>query len=235
MSAGCLIIDDEPFARKLLIEHVSKVEGLHVAGECVNAVEATAWLRAQPVDLIFLDVQMPEISGLQFIRSLKNAPAVIFTTAYRDFAPEAFDADAVDYLVKPISFERFLRAVNRFLDDYEAIPGSKRTSRADDHVIYIRADRKTVKLALADVRYIESLDDYVKVHTSNKAWVTRENISKLAQHLPESFVRIHRSFIINTRFLTAFTGESVFLDKQELPLGRAFKHAALQQMKMRHP
>lgn len=226
MNATCLIVDDEPLARKLLMDHASKVEGLAVTGECANAIEATAWLRTQPVDLIFLDVQMPEITGLQFVRALKNPPAIIFTTAYRDFAPEAFDADAVDYLVKPISFDRFLKAVNRFLDQYEASPVSEQASVNDDQVIYIRSDRKTIKLALADVRYIESLDDYVKVHTRNQIWVTRENISKLVQHLPESFVRIHRSFVINTRFLTAFTGESVFLDKLELPFGRAFKRAA---------
>jgi two-component system LytT family response regulator len=231
MKARCLIVDDEPLARKLLADHASKIESLEVMGACANAMEASHWLRSQKVELVFLDIQMPEINGLQFVQSLKNPPAIIFTTAHRNFAPEAFDLEALDYLLKPISFDRFLKSVHKFFDWLAIHQVPAQLARAnEDAFIYIKSDRKTIKVALAEIRYIESLDDYVKVHTTNRVWITHENISTFADTLGESFIRIHRSFLIHTRFLTAFTNESVFLDKTELPFGRTFKRLALAQL-----
>lgn len=231
MTSKCLIVDDEPLARKLLANHASKVEGLEVVGECANAMEAFGTLRTQPVDLVFLDIQMPEISGLQLVQTLKNPPAIIFTTAFREFAPEAFECDAIDYLVKPISFERFLKSVHKFFDRHTTrLPEAPPSAEANERFIFIKSDRKTVKLPLAEIRYIESLDDYVKVHTTTQVWITRENITSLEKLLTENFVRIHRSFLINPRSITAFSNESVFLDKTELPFGRAFKRLAMAQL-----
>lgn len=229
-----LVVDDEPLARKLIVAHAQKVEGLELMAECTNAIEAGAILRSKDVDLIFLDIQMPEISGLQFIRTLKKAPAVIVTTAFRDFAPEAFEVDAIDYLLKPISFERFLQAVHKFFDRHHLGHSLMGGSPAGESFIHLKSERKTIKVPVADIRYVESLDDYVKVHTQDKVWITRENISSMEDTLaPYRFVRIHRSFLINPRCISAFSAESVFLEKLELPFGRAFKRSAMAQLE--HP
>jgi DNA-binding LytR/AlgR family response regulator len=224
-------VDDEPLARKLLADHASKIEGLELTGFCANALEASHELRAHPVDLIFLDIQMPEISGLQFVQSLQNSPGIIFTTAHRDFAPEAFELDAIDYLVKPISFDRFLKSIHKFFSRKASdSPTGSSSSHVNERFIYIKSERKTIRLALADIRYLESLDDYVKVHMVDRTYITRENISSLEKMLGQDFIRIHRSFLIHTCFLTAFSNESVFVGKTELPFGRAFKRQALAQM-----
>ena len=172
---------------------------------------------------------MPEITGLQFIGTLKNPPAIILTTAFRDFAPEAFDLDVIDYLLKPISFERFTKAVNKFFDKqmgsgadvlHQTPPGEK--------FIYLKADRKTYKVLLDEIIYIESLDEYVKVHLINGVLATRENISSLEQNLSNGmFVRIHRSFIINMKHVSTISAEGVEITKKQLPFGRAYKKSAL--------
>lgn len=229
MKIKCLVIDDEPLARKLMISHISKIESLELAGECTNAIEAGNFLRTSKVDLLFLDIQMPEINGLQFIGTLKNPPAIILTTAYRDFAPEAFDLDVVDYLLKPISFERFTKSVNKYFD--KRLDG--KTSEVIDPekssaFIYLKADRKNHKVLLKEIMYVESLDDYVKVHLKEVTLVTRENISSLESTLPSgSFVRIHRSFIINTQYISAISSDSIEIKGKELPIGRAFKKSAM--------
>ncbi len=229
MKVRCLIIDDEPLARKLINAHLSKIENLELVSECSNAIEAGNFLRTAKVDLLFLDIQMPEINGLQFISTLKNPPAIILTTAYRDFAPEAFDLDVVDYLLKPISFERFTKSVNKFFDKRNEGKSTTVISRLkEDAFIYLKADRKNHKILLKEILYIESLDDYVKVHLKEITLITRENISSLEATLPSpSFVRIHRSFIINTHHIAFISAESVEVAGKELPFGRAFKKSAM--------
>lgn len=225
----CLVVDDEALARKLLASHIAKVEDLELIGECANALEATNLLHKKTINLMFLDIQMPGMTGLQFGQSLMQRPSIILTTAHRDFAPEAFDLQVVDYLLKPISFERFLKAVNRFLE-------KSPIAKADETVlsesfIYVKADRKTHKIQLYDILYVESLDDYVKVHEVNKITITRENISTLESKLPNPpFVRIHRSFIVNASWVRTISNESVMLNGIELPLGRVFKKSALDQL-----
>jgi DNA-binding LytR/AlgR family response regulator len=235
MKIKCLVIDDEPLARKLVISHISKIENLELAGECTNAIEAGNFLRTSKVDLLFLDIQMPEINGLQFIGTLKNPPAIILTTAYRDFAPEAFDLDVVDYLLKPISFERFAKSVNKFFDKrLEGKTGEVLDSEKASAFIYLKADRKNHKIHLKEIIYIESLDDYVKVHLKEVTLVTRENISSLESILPSgSFVRIHRSFIINTQYISAISSDSIEIKGKELPIGRAFKKSAMAALSLR--
>ena len=223
-----LIVDDEPFARKLVASHASKIEGLELAGECGDAIEASNLLRTHSVDLIFLDIQMPEITGLQFINTLKNPPAIILTTAFRDFAPEAFDLDVVDYLLKPISFERLLKSVNKFFDRKANSISANIGVENQETFLHVKADRKVHKIPVSEVLYIESLDDYVKVHLKEKIIVTRENISTLEEKLPRNlFVRIHRSFIVSTRAITSVSAEGVELNKNLLPFGRAFKQGAM--------
>jgi len=229
-----LIVDDEPLARKLILSHASKIEGLELAGECGSAIEAANFLRNKPVDLIFLDIQMPEMSGLQFISTLKNPPAIILTTAFRDYAPEAFDLNVVDYLLKPISFERLFRAVNKFLDNADKGNPVSSVSLGDQRFVHIKADRKIHKVNESEIAYIESLDNYVKVHLKEQVLITRENISTLEDKLPcPPFVRIHRSFIINGKWVKAISNEGIELGNKVLPFGRAFKKTALHQLSVK--
>jgi DNA-binding LytR/AlgR family response regulator len=223
-----LIIDDEPLARKLVFSHTSKIEGLELAAECRDAIEASNFLRSKSVDLLFLDIQLPEIDGLKLIGTLKNPPSVIITTAYRDFAPEAFDLDVIDYLLKPIAFERMVKAVNKFFDRKTSVNSIAVSTEGQKHFIYIKADRKMHKLYVEDILYIESLDDYVKIHLHNQVLITRENISQLEQKLAsEAFIRIHRSFLVSAKAVTCISQEGVEIRNKWLPFGRAFKHSAM--------
>jgi DNA-binding LytR/AlgR family response regulator len=224
-----LIVDDEPLARKLMNSYAAQVEMLEYAGQCASAMEATQLIRNQKIDLIFLDIEMPELSGLDFIKTFKNPPAIILVTAHRNFAPEAFDLDVLDYLLKPVSFERFLKSVNKFLDKI-SLPSSPGPTSADSKdFIYLKANRKDHKVKLDDILYIESLDDYVRVVLSNQTLITHENISTLEQKLPpDKFVRIHRSFLISMKHITTISAESVLVAGKELPFGRAFKKLAQQ-------
>lgn len=229
-----LIVDDEPLARKLILSHASKIEGLELAGECGNAIEAANFLRNKSVDLIFLDIQMPEMSGLQLVSTLKNPPSVILTTAFREYAPEAFELNVVDYLLKPIAFERLLRAVNKFFDGTEKANSVSSVTLDEQRFVHIKADRKIYKVSESEIIYIESLDNYVKVHLKDMVLITRENISTLEDKLPSPpFVRIHRSYIINGKWVKTISNEHIKLPNKELPFGRAFKKSALSQLSVR--
>jgi two-component system, LytTR family, response regulator LytT len=228
-----LIIDDEPLARKLILSHASKVEGLELAGEFGDAIGASNFLHKHRVDLIFLDIQMPEITGLQFISTLKNSPAIILTTAFREFAAEAFDLDVVDYLLKPISFERLLKSVNKFFERKSGSSSANIRNEDNDLILHLKADRKIHKIPMLDVLFVESLDEYVKVYTKGKIIITRENISSLDQKLPgNQFVRIHRSFIVSIKAITTISTEGVEVSSKFLPFGRAFKQGALAMLGM---
>lgn len=229
-----IIIDDEPIARKLILMHVNKIEALEYIGECSDAMEANTFLRNKSVDLLFLDIQMPEISGLKFISTLKNPPAVIVTTAFRDFAPEAFDLDVIDYVLKPIAFERLLKAVNKFFDRHHATSPSLTHVGETDTFIFLRSDRKMHKISTDKILFIESLDEYVKVHLINKLLITRESISVLEKKLPpNSFVRIHRSFLVSIKAVVSISSEGVEVSGKILPFGRTFKHSALAMLKVK--
>jgi two-component system LytT family response regulator len=227
MKFTCLIVDDEPLARRLMASHVAKVDGLALLQECASAIEAGNFLRARKVDLIFLDIQMPEVTGLEFMRTVKPTTAVIFTTAHREFATDAFDLDVVDYLLKPISFERFSRAVNKFFERQASGAGTNAVA-TEEKFIYLKADRKTHKVPLNDIIFIESLDEYVKVHLADSVLVTRENITSFENSLSgRNFVRIHRSFIVNINLITTITADGIEIGKKQLPFGRAYRKSAM--------
>lgn len=225
----CLVIDDEPPAREMLKQHIAGVEMLELAGVCSNAVEAISFLKETCVDLLFLDIQMPQLLGTSFIRTLKAPPKVIFTTAYRKYAVEGFELDAVDYILKPISFERFLKAVNKVLqmnlgDSHPTTPKEKVTEQSNTF-LYFRVDRKMVKVFFNDILYIEGLKDYIKIVTPRKTIVTKYLISALEQILPTNeFLRIHKSYIIAINKIDSYNAESVQIANHELPIGRVFKH-----------
>jgi len=227
----CLIIDDEPPAREILKQHIAGVEALELAGTCSNAVEAVSFLKEHPVDLLFLDIQMPQLLGTNFIRTLKNPPKVIFTTAYRKYAVEGFELDAVDYLLKPISFERFLKAVSKVLQlnisSAQAMPTSatkEKQNGESNSFLYFRAERKMVKVFFRDILYVEGLKDYIRIVTDNKTIVTKYVLSTLEEMLPANeFLRIHRSYIVAIYKIDSYNGDTIHIAKHELPIGRLYK------------
>jgi DNA-binding LytR/AlgR family response regulator len=181
-------------------------------------------LQQHPVDLIFLDIQMPKLSGIDFLKTLKNPPKVIFTTAYRDYALDGFELEVADYLLKPIPFDRFLKAVAKVLQS--ATPASATQPKSDgDNYVYFKVDKKMVKTRMTDILFIESIKDYVKVRTPEREIVTQQKISYLEESLPrEQFLRIHRSFIVNRERIDAYSATDVEIGKFHVPIGRNYKN-----------
>ena len=224
----CLVIDDEPPAREILMRHIADVEALKLVGSCSNAVEALGFLNENQVDLLFLDIQMPQLLGTNFIRTLKNPPKVIFTTAYRNYAIEGFELDAVDYILKPISFERFLKAVNKVLqldigEKTSMVPREDLSEKVNSF-LYFRSDRKMVKVFFNDILFIESLKDYIKIVTVSKSIVTKYVLSTLEEMLPsDEFLRVHKSYIVNISKIDSYNADSIQILKNQLPIGRLYK------------
>jgi DNA-binding LytR/AlgR family response regulator len=232
MKTRCLIVDDEPLAIKVIESHISKVPNLELVGSCQNAVEAFDLLLKKKIDLVFLDVEMPEISGVDLLKSLNNGPAVIFITAYRDFALDAFELDAIDYLLKPVSFERFFKAVSKYFQwkgsEGLEVKNSDSLNQHEAPFIYVRSDRKVLKILLQDILFIESLKDYVKIHLEGETIITKEKISNLEDKLPEDqFIRAHRSFLVASKYIKAFTSETIEVKNHEIPIGRTYKNSVL--------
>jgi len=227
---NCLIVDDEPPALLLMEKYITAVPVLYFAGKCSNAVDAMSILQQDSIDLIFLDIQMPHILGTDFIRALVNPPKVVFTTAFRKFAVEGFELDAVDYLLKPISFERFLKAVNKVMKlNLPVVPtfpedmGPKK--EPEPSFLFLRADRKNLKIQLHEILFVESLKDYVKVVTKDRTIVSKQSISTIEESLPEeAFLRIHRSFIVSISKIESFTAGLIQVGKYELPVSRSYRH-----------
>lgn len=230
----CLIVDDEPMARDVIRRYIEKVPILQLMGECGNAIDAMVFMHNDPVDLIFLDIRMPHLSGTDFVKSLRNIPKVIFTTAHKEYALEGFELDVVDYLLKPIRIDRFLRAVSKaFPQKKEELTANNPTGISQDKkinsgFIYLRADRKMFKVMLEDILYIESSGDYLKVFTQNSSILTRQTISSIEAMLSDNeFIRIHRSFIVSIKKIDSYTHEIVAIGKKELPIGKFYLNSFL--------
>ena len=226
----CIIVDDEPMARDVVRRYLQKIPTLKLVGEFGNAIDATMFLQEQGVDMIFLDIKMPQLSGTEFVRSLRNVPKIIFTTAHKEYAHEGFELDVIDYLLKPIRFDRFLRAVNKAfpqkLADVEvAASMPKEENKPATSFIYLRVDRKMIKVILNDVLYIESDKDYVKVYTDKGFVITRQTIASIEAMLSDSqFIRVHRSYIVSLNKLKSFTAETVEIGDKELPIGKLYRN-----------
>lgn len=226
MKTKCLIVDDEPLARGLIRNHLAKLDGFEVVDECSDAMKALEALQRQKVDLMFMDIQMPQITGIEFLKTLRHPPQVIITTAYRDYAIEGFELDVVDYLLKPITFSRFLKAVNKFfqvsgkeLQGMNLLPAS-----SEEPFIYVKENKRMVRLLLKDILYIEGLSEYVKIYTSCKRIITKTSMAALEEKLPDvDFLRVHKSYIVALRKIEAFTATSIELGGKELPIGRSYK------------
>lgn len=213
---NCIIVDDEPLAATLLENHISKIDHLKLKGKAANALEAYQLLQHQPIDLMFLDIQMPHFNGIDFLKSLSQKPKTIFTTAYRDFAIEGFELEAVDYILKPITFERFFRAVERVL---------RNINPSKEDFILLKTEGMHRKISLADIVYLESQGNDIKVILSTKDhFISKSKITDLELALAsKGFVRIHRSFIINTEFATAFNNNEIHLGTHQVPVGRSYR------------
>jgi DNA-binding LytR/AlgR family response regulator len=232
---NCLIVDDEPLARDVLKRYIQKLPMLNLAGECGNALQVIPFLHSHPIDLLFLDIQMPQLTGLELVSALTNPPKIIFTTAFGEYALQSYDLEAADYLLKPIKFDRFIKAVNKALPVVAPISMSipiaatPTTMMADsDTFLYFRADRKMVKVKLNTILYIESLKDYVKIITETDQVITKYSMAALEAMLPPSgFIRIHRSYIINMQKLKSYTASHVQISSKELPIGKLYQREAL--------
>jgi DNA-binding LytR/AlgR family response regulator len=225
----CMAVDDEPPALEVLKKFITSVHSLELAGTCTDAIEAINFLQSRPVDLIFLDIKMPELLGTDLIRALKNPPKVIFTTAFRKYAIEGFELDAVDYLLKPISFDRFLKAVNKIMQlslVETKIENAGQNKKAETSgYINFRSDRRMIKVLFNDILYIESIKDYIKVVTKGNTIITKQSISSVQEMLPTAmFVRIHRSYIVALDKIESYNNEIVWIAKQELPISRMYRH-----------
>ncbi len=225
----CLIIDDEPLARQLMESHVRQVKSLHLVASCETAIEAFEILHRESIDLLFLDIQMPGITGLNFLKSLKNPPEVIFTTAYMEYAVEAFELEAVDYILKPVTFERFMKAVQKIGSAKE--PTQHQPATGSEEAIFIKVNKRLVRIAFPDIVYIEGFGDYIKVITSQTTHISYSSLNKLEELLPEQqFIRIHKSFIINFRHIQFVEGNFVRIQDKELPIGITYKEALLNRL-----
>ena len=216
----CAVIDDEPIARDILKDFIGQDERLQLVGNYKNAKEALKGISTQPVELLFLDINMPGLTGFQFLRSMPNPPAVIFTTAYREHALEGFDANAIDYLLKPIAIERFLLSVNKAWKFLRPNP-EETTQKESDDFFFVKADGCLVKIFFEEILFIEALKEYVKIVTKDKSVITYHTISGLEEKLPKGkFYRVHRSYIVNIKSITSIEGFTVKIDKHELPISR---------------
>lgn len=227
----CLVIDDEPPAREIIKQYITDTPMLQMCGECSNAIQAIGFLQQHEIDLIFLDIRMPQLSGTDFLKTLSHPPKVIFTTAHPEYALDGYELDVMDYLLKPIRFDRFLKAVNkafqqtavRNTQDRSAVEPEKK-----DAFVYFRADRKMMKVMLCDILYIESMKDYVKVVTGNETIITKQSISSVEAMLPEQkFIRTHRSFIVSLPAIHSFTSELINVGKTEIPIGKLYRQQVL--------
>lgn len=225
---SCIIVDDEAMAREIIETHLSKIPIITIVGKCSNAIEAFKYIREQKVDLVFLDINMPEISGISFAKSINKNIKIIFTTAYRDYAVEGFELQAVDYLLKPISFDRLLKAVNNYFEIYTNANLAEVKPQESNDLMFIRADRRMIRIDFDDITYIESFSDYLKIHLNNETIVTRETISAIEAKLPnDKFLRIHRSFIIAINHISSFTNEEIIIKNKSLTISRSYKKEVL--------
>jgi len=234
MKLRCLLIDDEPPALKILASYISNINGLEIVGQCKNALEALDVLNQRTVDVIFLDIKMPKILGTEFLKNLSHPPKVIFVTAYRDYAVEGYELDAVDYLVKPVSFERFFKAItklNRMMGK-ETISTSVDYKSNPEAFVYLKVDKDMKKIFVNDIVYIESWKDYIKLFLVNgKNLIVKQTITAMENLLSEhKFMRVHRSYMVSLNKISGYNGISVQLETKEIPIGRLYKQVVMEKL-----
>ncbi len=225
----CIVVDDEPLALSLLEGYIAEVPILEHLVSFKNVMEAFAFLNKNKVDVIFLDIQMPKLTGIDFLKSIRNPPKVVLTTAYREYAIDSYEYGVVDYLLKPITFNRFFKAVNKLQMNNLELDKATTTSKIES--IFVHANKKQIKIVLEEVLYIESLKDYVKIHFIDRRIIVKEHLSQILKSLPNTFLRVHRSYIINTKKISAYTAKDVEIGNFEIPIGGTYKTLVLNILK----
>lgn len=226
----CVVVDDEPIAREIIESFIEKTPNLKLLGSFQNAVEVLNFEQKHNVDLYFLDINMPEINGLSLAKIINKKAHIIFTTAYRDYAIDGFNLNVVDYLLKPIAFDRFLQAIEKLPKESQLVKANFNQEQKSDF-LFIRSERKMIKVSFNDILYIESLSDYIKIYLHNEVIVTRETISNINDKLPQNlFIRIHRSYIISIDKIHSYTNEFIEVSKKALPISRSYKESVLQKL-----
>jgi DNA-binding LytR/AlgR family response regulator len=232
LKINCLIVDDEPIARQGLQEYIEEIDFLGLIGQAENPVKALDFLNREKVELIFLDIEMPKISGIEFLKTLQNPPLIIFTTAYPQYALKGFELDVLDYLVKPISLERFLKAASKARDflalKYKAL--DNQLIKPADY-FFIKCDNKYEKIAYQELLYGEALQNYVILHTPHKKYITYLTLKNLEEQLPDNqFIKIHKSFIVSIDKIEQIEGNEIMIQKQKIPISRSLKDEVLQKI-----
>ena len=228
---NCIVVDDEPLARQLILSYIDQIPGMQCIGSYPGAAAALAALVEHPIDVIFIDIEMPGLSGLNLIKSLKTHPKVVFITAYTDHAVDAFELEATDYLVKPVTFERFLKTVQKLSAGKSTLSPVVQPSTAPTS-IFLKVDRRLVQIDLSAIIYVEGLGDYLKVHTKKQTYVTYMALGKLEALLPATaFIRIHRSTIVNKSLIQFIEGNFIRINDMDLPIGLTYKENLLRGLK----
>ncbi|MBI1768077.1 MAG: response regulator transcription factor [Bacteroidetes bacterium] len=231
MKLNCLIIDDEPVARKGLEEHIQEIDFLHRVASCEDAVKAASYLNEQQIDLIYLDIQMPKVSGIDFLKSLKNPPLTIITTAYPDYALEGYTLDVIDYLVKPITFQRFLKASQKALEFFQLKGRGENNSAPPLDYFFVRCDRKFEKVFFRDVLYVEGMQNYAVIHVADRKLITYITLTSLESQLPkDQFLKVHKSFLISVPHVKAIEGDEILLENARIPISRTLREQVIQQI-----
>jgi len=222
MAYRCIIVDDEELARELIATHLSRLDDFELVISCESAVEAHQVLQNEKIDLLFLDIEMPVLKGTDFYKNLITKPKVIFTTAFRDYALDGFDLSAVDFLLKPVVFTRFMAAIEKFRDSANRKHQGSTQGKEIDH-IYVQSNKKNIKIELKEISFIESLKDYIKIHLPNEEIMIKHGLGAFEDKLDNRFLRVHRSFIVNINSVTAYTKNDIEVGNIEIPIGDLYK------------
>ncbi len=236
MTLRCLIVDDEPPAHKVLENYIGKLHSLTLAGNCYNAIEALNFLHENTVDILFLDINMPELSGLEMLKTLNNPPIVILTTAYSEYALESYEFGVTDYLMKPIRFDRFLKSVNRVLEmKAESLTNAvaiEKPAAPKETSFFIKVDGVQRKVRFEDIQYVESKGNFVRLHCEDTRLMTADTLSNMEQKLsPHGFLRVHKSFVVNLEKITGLEGNRLLIDDMKIPVGNSYKQGVLKMIK----
>ena len=225
----CIVVDDEPLAIELLEEYINQTPRLQLLNKFDNPLSAMEYLKSHKVDILFVDIQMPVLTGIDLVKILQEPPTVIFTTAYREYAVESYDLEAIDYLVKPITYVRFIKAINKYNESLASHTTQESPSQLNTPIekpkesIYVNVNKKYIKIVFSDIHYIESVKDYIDIHMKDNVVTTKSTITDFYTKLPDNFIRIHRSFIVNRKQVTAFTQHDLEIGDKELPIGKSYK------------
>lgn len=230
----CLVVDDEPLAVQLLEDYISQTDFLQLTFKCYHAMDALRFLKQQPVDLVFMDINMPKLTGIELASLVSPSQAIIFTTAYSEYAVQSYEKNAIDYLLKPITFERFMRAATKA----EKVlvgekPGSSQPESSDDNSVFIKSGKSLVKLALDRILFIEGMKDYVTFHTPDDKLVAYKRMKELEETLPQNFLRIHNSYIINLGFVNRFEDNHVYIANERIPVSDKYREQFLEKISSR--